>query len=102
MTSQIKEKLGEIILLCKTHHVLSFALFGSATRDGFNDSSDFDFLVQFSDKLNVLEYADNYFTLLDQLETLLERRIDLVSIKSLKNPVLIEEINRSKVELYAA
>jgi predicted nucleotidyltransferase len=37
-----------------------------------------------------------------QLEALLDRNIDLVSVKSLKNPILIEEINRSKVELYAA
>jgi hypothetical protein len=102
MTDQIQQKLQEIIFLCKAHHVISFALFGSAAKDELNDKSDFDFLVQFSDKLDVLDYADNYFALQDKLEALLGRRIDLVSIKSLKNPVLIEQINRSKVELYAA
>ncbi len=102
MINQIQQKLQEITALCKAHHVISFALFGSATRDELREDSDFDFLVQFSDDLHVLDYADNYFTLSDQLEALLGRNIDLVSLKSLKNPILIEEINRSKVELYAA
>lgn len=102
MNEQIELKHQEIISLCQEHHVVSFALFGSAASGSMNMSSDFDFLVQFSEQLNVLLYADNYFSLYEKLEALLERKIDLVSIKSLRNPVLIEEINRSKVELYAA
>ena len=102
MTQQIEHKLQEIILLCKAHQVTSFAMFGSAARDQMHAHSDFDFLVQFSDDLNVLAYADNYFSLLDKLKDLLGSKIDLVTLKSLKNPVLIEEINRSKVDLYAA
>jgi predicted nucleotidyltransferase len=49
-----------------------------------------------------LDYADNCFSLLEKLQNLLGKKIDLVSQKSLKNPVLIEEITRSKVDLYAA
>lgn len=84
------------------HQVISFALFSSAARSQMHVYSDFDFLVQFSTEIDVLNYADNYFSLLEKLEELLVRKVHLVSIKSLKNPVLIEEINRSKVELYAA
>ena len=102
MTQQIEHKLQEIILLCKAHQVTSFAMFGSAARDQMHTHSDFDFLVQFSEDLNVLAYADNYFSLLDKLKELFGSKIDLVTLKSLKNPVLIEEINRSKVDLYAA
>ena len=51
---------------------------------------------------DVLDYADNYFEFLKQLEILTGKKVDLVSKKSLKNPILIEEIERSKVELYAA
>jgi predicted nucleotidyltransferase len=50
----------------------------------------------------VLEYADNYFALLEKLEALLGKSVDLVTIKSLTNPILVQEINRSKVALYAA
>ncbi len=66
------------------------------------ENSDIDFLVQFSDKIEVLDYADNYFSFLEKLENLMGKKNDLVSKKSLKNPILIEEIDRSKIDLYAA
>ena len=102
MTDQIKDRLEEIIQLCKSHGVNSIALFGSAANNTMNENSDIDFLVQFDDDIDVLEYADNYFSLLEKLEALMGKKIDLVSKKSLKNPILIEEIDRSKVDLYAA
>jgi predicted nucleotidyltransferase len=58
--------------------------------------------VPFSDEIDMLDYADNYFEFLKQLEILTGKKVDLVSKKSLKNPILIDEIERSKVELYAA
>lgn len=94
--------MNEIIALCKVHNVTSIALFGSAATNEMNENSDIDFLVLFSEEIDVLDYANNYFSLLEKLENLLDRKIDLVSVKSLKNPVLIEEIDRSKVDLYAA
>jgi uncharacterized protein len=60
------------------------------------------FLIQFSTKIDVLDYANNYFEFLKQLEILTGKKVDLVSKKSLKNPILIEEIERSKVEIFAA
>lgn len=102
MIKFVEDRLDEIIALCKMHRVESIALFGSAAKESMHENSDIDFLVQFSDEIDVLEYADNYFSLLEQLEKLMGKKIDLVSIKSLKNPILIEEINLSKIELYAA
>jgi len=102
MTKLVEDKLDEIITLCKMHRVESIALFGSAAKESMHEKSDIDFLVQFSDEIDVLEYADNFFSLLEQLENLMGKKIDLVSTKSLKNPILIEEINHSKIELYAA
>jgi predicted nucleotidyltransferase len=102
MTKLIENHLDEIIYLCKTHRVESFAVFGSAANSSMHENSDIDFLVQFSNDIDVLEYASNYFSFLEELENLMGKKIDLVSKKSLKNPILIEEINRSKVDLYAA
>jgi hypothetical protein len=102
MNKQIQDRLQDIIVLCKIHGVNSIALFGSAANDTMTENSDIDFLVQFSDDIDVLDYADNYFALLEKLEILMGKKIDLVSQKSLKNPILIEAIDRSKVDLYAA
>lgn len=102
MTKLIEDKLNDIIALCREHRVKSIALFGSAANNSMNEKSDIDLLVQFSDDIDVLDYADNYFSLLEKLEKLMCKKVDLVSRKSLKNPVLIEAIDRSKVDLYAA
>ena len=102
MDELIQNKLDEIISVCKEHGVQSIALFGSAAKGTIHQESDIDFLVKFSDDIDVLNYADNYFSLLEKLEKMLNRKVDLVSVKSLKNPVLKEEIYQSKVDLYAA
>jgi predicted nucleotidyltransferase len=102
MTQYIQDHLNDIILLCKLHQVSSIALFGSAANETMKEHSDIDLLVEFSEDLEVLEYADNYFALLEKLEALLGKSVDLVTIKSLTNPILMQEINRSKVALYAA
>ena len=102
MVELIQNKLEDIIIICKKHNVISLSLFGSAANRTMGHDSDIDLLVQFSPTIDVLGYADNYFSLLGDLEVLLGRRIDLVSAKSLKNPVLKAEIDRSKIDLYAA
>lgn len=91
-----------MITACKQHHVETISLFGTAAKNALREDSDIDLLVEFSDDIDVLEYADNYFSLLDRLQGILNRKVDLVSSKSLKNPVLKEDIYRSKVDLYAA
>ena len=102
MNDLIHNKLSAIIAACKKHHVESIALFGSAAKDAMHEDSDIDLLVEFSKYIDVLDYADSYFSLLDQLQEILKRKVDLVSSRSLKNPILKEEIYRSKVDLYAA
>ncbi len=102
MIDLIQNKLDEIVTACKNHHVDAIALFGSAAKNAMHEDSDIDLLVEFSNDINVLNYADNYFSLLDQLQEILDRKVDLVSSRSLKNPVLKEEVYQSKVDLYAA
>jgi hypothetical protein len=102
MIELIQNKLDEIIAACKQHHVEAISLFGSAAKNTMHEDSDIDLLVEFSDAIDVLEYTDNYFSLLDQLQKVLNRKVDLLSGKSLKNPVLKEEIYQSKIDLYAA
>lgn len=46
--------------------------------------------------------ADQYFGLLADLETLLDRPVDLVCVKAMRNPWFIQEVNRSRNLLYAA
>jgi|SRR5690554_2753551 len=100
MIELVQNKLDEIIAACKQHHVEAISLFGSAAKNAMHEDSDIDLLVEFSDDIDVLEYANNYFSLLDQLQEILQRKVDLVSSKSLKNPILKEEVYNSKMDLH--
>jgi predicted nucleotidyltransferase len=55
------------------------ALFGSAARDELRDDSDVDVLVAFEGRSTY----ERYFGLKEYLETLLQRRVDLVTEKGL-------------------
>jgi len=97
----IKDKLDELKGLCEKFDVKTLYLFGSASTDRFNKSSDVDILVSFKE-LSVERYTDNYFELHYKLEELFGRKIDLITENSLSNPYLIESIEETKQLLYAA
>ncbi len=60
-------------------HLKNMALFGSYSRDDFNNESDVDILVEF-DKTPGFEFID----LADELESLLKTKVDLVSRNGIK------------------
>jgi hypothetical protein len=90
----------KIQALCKDHKVSLLYSFGSVNSKRFNPQSDVDLLVEFAIS-DPLEYAENYFNLKFELEKVLERSIDLLESKAIKNPFLKESIEKSKVLLYA-
>ncbi|MEX0810724.1 MAG: nucleotidyltransferase domain-containing protein [Chitinophagales bacterium] len=102
MHTIIKSNIKEIQEICLRHSVAELYLFGSAVLDSFNDKSDLDFAVLFKESLDPIQHGDAFFGLLDDLEKLFNRRIDLISYRALKNPIFIEEVDNSKVSLYAA
>ncbi len=102
MTDLINNHREQINQLCRRYKVRRIEIFGSATGRGFEPKqSDVDFLVEFL-PLNENEYADMYFGLLESLESLLGRPVDLVMATALSNPYFIQAIAESRTELYAA
>lgn len=102
MIREVEEQTKVIEGLCRRFQVRRLELFGSAVAGGFNPrSSDLDFLVEFKE-LRPDEYADAYFGLLEELQRLFQRNVDLVVARSVRNPYLLESIQRSKALLYAA
>src|ERR1700678_2837554 len=100
MTSQIEEKRGQIAELCRRYRVKRLALFGSALRDDFDSQrSDFDFLVEF-EPLPPGTYAKTYFDLIQGLEQVLQRRVDLVEFDSIRNPYFRQEIESNQEMVY--
>ncbi len=60
-----------------------------------------DFLVEFL-PLEPGRYADAYFGLKEELETLFDRDVDLVMESAVVNPYFREELDRTRTALYAA
>lgn len=89
-----------VISLCDKYKVKHLYLFGSATTDNFRPDSDIDLLVTFNTEIPLLEYGDNYFDFKYELEDLFQRKVDLVTERSLTNPYLIESINKNKQLIY--
>jgi uncharacterized protein len=102
MEQEIGLKREEIAELCRRHRVRRLALFGSAVGEGFDpERSDLDFLVEFK-PLPPGTYADTYFGLLEALQQLFGRPVDLVDDSAIKNPYFRESVERSQALLYAA
>ena len=71
-------------------------------RDDFDPQrSDLDFLVDF-ESLTPGEHADAYFGLIEGLQSLFDRSIDLVESSMLRNPYRRQEIETTRVLLHAA
>lgn len=91
-----KQQLHE---LCSAYSVEHMYLVGSALNDNFNENSDIDFLVKFK-PIALETYFDNYVAFKEKLKQLLGRKVDLIEEQTLKNPILIRSINRSKELVY--
>ncbi len=103
MDRLIEDKREKLNQLCSNYRVQSLELFGSAaTSQQFDtQNSDLDFLVEFL-PLQAGEHFDTYFGLLEALQNLFHRPIDLVMTCAIKNPYFLKSINRSRTVLYAA
>jgi len=87
---------GRIRKMCKKYQIKELALFGSMTRDDFDENSDVDVLVEF-----LPEKETNAYDLVDikfELEQIAGRKVDLVT----KRSVLSKQDRASESILSAA
>ena len=102
MVAIIDSRLGELEKLCRKHHVRRLEVFGSAADGTFDPArSDIDFLVDFFPFKPGTAF-DTYFGLLEDLEKLFGRKVDLVDATCLRNPYFIRAVNESRAIVYEA
>jgi len=75
---------SDIQKLCVCHKVKCLYAFGSFLTGRFNSESDIDLIVDFL-IIEVEDYADNYFDFKFSLQDILNRLIDLLEEKAIKN-----------------
>ena len=101
MSQLLQSHRTELDTLCRRFHVRRLDAFGSAASGHMHEGSDLDFLVEF-EPLPQGRYADAYFGLLEALQTLFHRSVDLVVASAIRNPYFRQSVEASKLPLYAA
>jgi uncharacterized protein len=100
MDRELASRLPEVVALCRRHRVARLDVFGSAARQA-EGAADLDLPVEFAD-LPAGAHADAYFGLLEGLEALLGRPVDLVMASAVRNPFIRETIEDTRIPLHAA
>src|SRR5262245_58729439 len=93
LVPDVQARRAELEGLCRRFGVRRLELFGSAATEAFRAAdSDLDFLVEFES--TDAGYADRYFGLLESLEGLYDRPVDLVVASAIRNPYFREAVER--------
>ena len=102
MSMFIGDKLQDIAAICKRYGIQKLFLFGSALREDFNPAeSDIDLLAEFGP----LEITKRFHVFLDARQAfkeIFQADVDLVMDGAVKNPIIANEINRTKKLVYSA
>jgi len=77
--------------LTAKYHLISLGIFGSFTRNDFREDSDIDILIDYDQQMGI-EFID----LAEELEALLNHKVDLVSRKGIK-PKYFQEIQKDLI-----
>jgi uncharacterized protein len=93
--------INDIQQICRTNKVNKLYVFGSVLTNRFDSDSDIDLLVDINSN-DPIEYAEIYFNLKFSLQDLLNRKIDLLENKAIRNPYFRENIDNIKSLIYAA
>lgn len=88
--------------ICRQYRVRRLDVFGSAARatDFDPQTSDADFLVEFDP--DARPGLNSYFGAKAALESLLGRPVDLVEAGAVRNPYVLQDIDRCRETIYAA
>ncbi|MGH9833301.1 MAG: nucleotidyltransferase family protein [Blastocatellia bacterium] len=101
MEFQIGKYAEQIRESCQQFEVERLDLFGSGARADFDEErSDLDFLVTFEEQTKI-GYFNRYFGLLEQLQEIFKRKIDLVEEKAIQNPYFKKVVDRERKVVFA-
>lgn len=95
----LEKHINDINQLCSTHKVRQLYAFGSVLTDKFNRDSDIDLIVDF-EPVELSQYADNYYDLKSSLEQVLQKPVDLLEEKAIKNPYFRQVVNNQRQLIY--
>ncbi len=100
LKDSIQNNSIEFLSLCKSHDVKNLYAFGSSINDEFDEnSSDIDLLIEV-ETIDPIKRGENLIELWDKFEKIFQRKVDLLTSSSIKNPILRKSIDASKILIY--
>lgn len=98
----VAQQQSAIAALCRRYGVVRLDLFGSAAAGQFDATrSDLDFVAEFAQAEPTAAYADRFLDFAESLESLLGRKVDVVSENALRHSRLAQAIAASRQTVYA-
>jgi uncharacterized protein len=95
----IKLRNHDFLLFCKTHQVKYLYAFGSSITDHYTPDSDIDLVVEI-DEPDPLNRGDLLLSFWMEMESLFEKKVDLLTPDSIRNPYLKKQIESTKKLIY--
>jgi len=86
--------------LCRKWKIKELSIFGSALRDDFRPDSDVDLVVKFYPESRWSLW--DFYAIQEELEELFGRKVDLVEVEGIVNPIRRRNILNSLQVVYAA
>tara|TARA_B100000989_G_scaffold294942_1_gene274967 strand:- start:325 stop:660 length:336 start_codon:yes stop_codon:yes gene_type:complete len=100
IAEEISNRSEDFMKLLTNHKVNVLYAFGSSVTDKFDpSSSDIDLVVEIDDT-DPIERGEKLISLWDNLENFFQRKVDLLTTSSIKNPYLKKSIDATKVLIY--
>jgi hypothetical protein len=97
---EISKNRNNFVILCKDHKVKYLYAFGSSVTENFDPNrSDIDLLVEI-DSEDPIDRGEKLLSLWDLFENFFNRKIDLLTENSIRNPFLRKSIDSTKVLIY--
>jgi predicted nucleotidyltransferase len=100
MEPRIPINIHKIKLFCEKWNVKELNLFSSALRDNFGPDSDVNVVIKMAnyDRIGLYEWLD----MIEELQEIFGRKVDLVSTDGVRNPFVRLEIARSRRLIHAS
>jgi len=96
----LTQNLEQLAALCEQYSVLELYVFGSVLTDRFSIKSDLDFLVNFDEPADPVEFGLLLMDFEKALASLFDRKIDLVVNRYVQNPFFRKKLDQTKQLIY--
>jgi hypothetical protein len=95
----ITDNIEKLRALCAKYKVSKLYVFGSVLTARFNDKSDIDLSVIFNDS-DIDDMFIHFFDFVDELQSLFQRKVDLVDETAISNHIFHQKLNATKQLIY--